>query len=224
MFNKMNLVELANIDELYSSIINKISLVSQKSIKCNYRFKIVLTGGDTAKELYFRMHHMQTDWSKWIFYFGDERVSFEDNEILNSYMAEESLLNYLPIKPSQIFKIPSHLGSELGAKKYSEFVNFSDPFDLVILGLGEDGHIASLFPGNDWHSKDPVIPVNNSPKLPSERISLSMNRINNSQNVIIIAKGSSKQHIIEKFMKDSSLPVNALQPMDELICFYCRSN
>lgn len=218
----LNLVLFDNTDDFFSSIIEKINLLSQIEIKCNNTFKIVLTGGETAKELYSRMRKMKTDWSKWIFYFGDERISIKDDKILNSYMAEQMLLDHLPIKPGQVFKIPSYLGSELGALEYSKFVCFADPFDLVLLGLGEDGHIASLFPGNEWYSDKQAIPIFNSPKLPSERISLSMNRINNSKNIIIITKGESKQKIVEKLMKESSFPVNALQPYGELVCFYCR--
>ncbi|TGL60413.1 6-phosphogluconolactonase [Leptospira jelokensis] len=98
--------------------------------------------------------------------------------------------------------------------KYIQELKKNTTFNLAILGIGEDGHTASLFPGNDIGENidsDDVFPVYNSPKMPSERISLSLNKINQSEHVIFLVSGESKKEIVRKVLCGDSLPASKVR-------------
>lgn len=216
----MKINKFTDEDSFITGCITKIKSISEYYLTAKGSFNIALTGGETAQKVYEKMIDLETDWSKWYFYFGDERCAHVESSELNSRMAEDSLLNLIPVNSDQIFKIPSHLGASLGAKEYSSIVNFEYPFDLVLLGLGDDGHIASLFPERIIDSINPAIPVFDSPKPPKDRISLSLNRINNSDNIMIMTKSKNKEKIIEDMLSRKEMPATQLSSLNEVNLFY----
>jgi 6-phosphogluconolactonase len=177
-------------------------------------FTLVLAGGTTPRDVYRQLCSITTDWSKWHIYYGDERCLPTDHAERNSRMAEEAWLNHVGIPPQQIHAIPAELGPELGAAQYCRVLAQVGEFDLVLLGLGEDGHTASLFPDNLLELDGaPAIPVRGAPKPPAERISLSSSRLSNARRVIFLVTGAGKREAVKQWRNGSvKLPAAAIQP------------
>lgn len=157
------------------------------------RFRIVLSGGTTPKALYTALRSGTTDWSKWEIYFTDERCLPTGDSERNDFMAQQALLNHVPV--AAVHTLPAELGPENGAIQANQQLDNTTPFDLVLLGIGEDGHTASLFPGINWgkeQNSPAVIPVHNSPKPPPQRLSLSLNRLANSHQALLLSTGDAK--------------------------------
>ncbi|EMK10393.1 MULTISPECIES: 6-phosphogluconolactonase [Leptospira] len=217
----MHIIEFSNERDFLDHCLDRIKEISETKIQTKNCFHIVLTGGETAKLLYSELKFMETDWSKWFFYFGDERCVPKDHTDSNCLMTERVLFKFIPVNERQIFRIPGHLGAERGALEYSKSIKSISSFDLVLLGLGEDGHVASLFPGMDLSKEEDAIAIYDSPKLPKERVSLSLNKINSSEFVFIIAKGKKKAEVIKRIEIGEILPVTLLAPLKGLeLCYF----
>lgn len=115
-----------------------------------HQFHLVLAGGNTPRGIYRRLSAAQTNWSAWHIYFGDERCLASVDSARNSRMAAAVWLDCVPIPPAQIHPIPAELGAFQAAQMYAATLQTVGDFDLVLLGLGEDGHTASLFPDHEW--------------------------------------------------------------------------
>ncbi|HEY3327961.1 MAG TPA: 6-phosphogluconolactonase [Novimethylophilus sp.] len=193
----------------------KITLESAaKAIAERGRFDIVLAGGTTPRAIYEQLRRAESEWRHWHVWFGDERCLPADNVERNSLMASQALLDHVAIAPEQIHPIPAELGASAAAAAYNNALDGMGPFDLVLLGVGEDGHTASLFPGHRWDHVPPkaAIPVHNSPKPPSDRVSLSADRLSDARQVIFLVTGAGKRHAVEQWRGNTSLPVKAIVP------------
>jgi 6-phosphogluconolactonase len=171
------------------------------------QFKIVLAGGTTPEKVYRLLAEAQTDWSKWHIYYGDERCLPKDHTDRNSVMATQVLLDKVAISHAQIFTIPAELGPEQAAAQYQETVKAALPFDLVLLGMGEDGHTASLFPGHQHPEDELAHAVYNSPKPPPERVSISAKALGNAQQVIFLVTGTNKHEAVKLWRSGADLPI-----------------
>ncbi|MES9957747.1 MAG: 6-phosphogluconolactonase [Sedimenticola sp.] len=171
-------------------------------------FRLVLAGGTTPTHTYRLLAESDADWRKWHIYFGDERCLPADHPERNSLAAEQVLTSRVPIPPTQIHPIPAELGPEPGAAAYQATVREALPFDLVLLGMGEDGHTASLFPGHT-HPFDPlVVPVHEAPKPPSERISLGRKALSDCRSLLFLVTGSGKREAVKRWRGgEKQLPV-----------------
>lgn len=189
---------------------------AEESIAQRGRFLIVLAGGRTPSNVYQMLRESQTDWSKWHVYHGDERCLPPDDDNRNSLVASRSLLDHVPIPRGQVHPIPAELGAIEGAEAYNVIMADVGTFDLVLLGLGEDGHTASLFPGHTWDHNPPVpaIPVKHAPKPPSDRISLSASRLSDARNVLFMVTGEGKRHAVQNWRGAAYLPAKAITPED----------
>ena len=130
--------------------------------------------------------------SQWYIYFGDERCLPINHPDRNSSMAHETWFVNSMIPSAQVFPISGEIGNKKAAEKYENVISGVDEFDLVLLGFGEDGHIASLFPGHVWNEERLVIPVFNAPKAPSERVSLTIKCLSNTKDVLFLIAGNNK--------------------------------
>ena len=175
-----------------SVAVSLIIELANNAIKKRGSFSIVLCGGGTPKDIYAKLSNANTDWSAWHIYFGDERCLASNHPDRNSLMAENSGLVNAAVPTSQVFPILGELGNKIAADQYEKIVSEADQFDLVLLGFGEDGHIASLFPGHDWDNNRLVIPVFNAPKAPSERVSLTVKGLSSTKDVIFLVAGKNK--------------------------------
>lgn len=190
------------------------------SIKSKGSFHIVLAGGTTPKHVYKQLSESNSDWNNWHIYIGDERCLPADDPERNSVMAMECLLQNVSIPESQIHFIPSELGPNKAASAYAETLSSLEAFDMVLLGMGEDGHTASLFPGHKHDTEQAVHPVFNAPKPPSERVSLSSACLSNNANLLIFITGQSKHERVIDWISGVSMPVTTIKTNNKA-AVYC---
>ncbi|WP_082968691.1 6-phosphogluconolactonase [Perlucidibaca aquatica] len=184
-----------------------------RAIEQRGRFLIVLAGGNTPQATYRLLREAVTDWSCWHVYFGDERCLPIESADRNSRMVLDSWLNEVPIPAANVHIIPAGLGAEAAANAYSATLQDVGCFDLVVLGLGEDGHIAGLFPGNDLgsHAQAPdVLAVFDAPKHPSERVSLSARRLSHTREVLMLVTGEAKRNAVLQLRTGADIPAQQI--------------
>ena len=161
---------------------------------------IVLTGGTTPRRAYELAAELEPDWSRVTLWWGDDRCVPADDEESNYAMAEAALLDRIEQQPSAVHRIPGELGREAGAAEYeSELAGVSD-FDLVLLGLGPDGHVASLFPNFatlDVTDHDVIgSEAGHEPFI--DRISLTLPRINATRELLFLVTGDDKADAVSR--------------------------
>jgi 6-phosphogluconolactonase len=184
-----------------------------RAIERRGRFLIVLAGGNTPSSIYRMLRTADTDWSRWQVYFGDERCLPADDAERNSRMAADAWLNRVPIPQDQIHAIPAEFGARAAALAYAETLRGVGDFDLVLLGLGEDGHTASLFPGRDWGvaaSAPDALAVFDAPK-PPQRVSLSAARLSRTREVLFLVEGEAKREAVARWRASERLPAGAIR-------------
>jgi len=189
---------------------------ANESIGARKSFYLVLCGGGTPKSIYFKLCHMNTDWSKWHIFFGDERCLPSDHPERNSVMARECLLSKAPIPHEQVHFIDGEKGNIVAANHYDIMLNEVGDFDLVLLGFGEDGHTASLFPGHDWDNSKNAVAIFDAPKPPSERVSITSSRLSRSKNTLFLITGKNKVDAFVQWQKKIDLPASNISAIDEL--------
>ena len=175
----------------------------------------MLAGGDTPRAVYALLRGAKVAWSAWHVYFGDERCLPANDPGRNSRMADETWLDHVTIPQSQRHAIPAELGATRAALAYQESLRPVGVFDLVLLGLGEDGHTASLFPGRDWGTapdSPDALAVFDAPKPPPERVSLSAARLSRARQVIFLVAGESKRNAVAAWRAGSPIPASAITP------------
>jgi 6-phosphogluconolactonase len=200
---------------LQQMAIQTILAGAAKAIHERGKFLLVLAGGNTPREIYRGLRTAQTDWSAWHIYFGDERCLPPDDPARNSRMAAEIWLAHVPIPPLQLHVIPGELGAVEAAHMYAEKLRTVGDFDLVLLGLGEDGHTASLFPDHDWGAapgSPDTLAVLDSPKPPPQRVSLSAARLSRSRQVNFLVKGQLKHRAVAEWRAGKDIPARAIKP------------
>lgn len=178
-------------------------------------FRIVLAGGGTPKRTYELLAGTQSDWARWHVYFGDERCLPADNPARNSRMAAGALTDRVPIPPGQVHPIPAEQGAEAAARRYTGIIRAGLPFDLVLLGLGEDGHTASLFPGHGYPETAAAIPVHGAPKPPPDRVSLTPAALSDCRRLLFLVTGEGKREAVARWRRGDPLPAAAIHPAGE---------
>jgi 6-phosphogluconolactonase len=202
------------IDELVKWIINYAT-----GILYTYnRFTIALSGGETPKRLYQLLasadYRKQLDWSKIHIFWGDERVVPFTDDNNNAKMAYENLLSKVDIPPENIHIMHTDISPVIAAEEYEKILhNYFDSsdnsFDLVLLGMGKDGHTLSLFPGfevpddqNNWVNAVYL----DDQKM--HRITLMPSIVNRSSAVIFLVTGYEKAKALQQVLKGPFEPVN----------------
>jgi len=190
-----------------------IFTTAARAIQQRGRFLIVLAGGNTPQGTYRLLREAVTDWSCWHVYFGDERCQPIESADRNSRMALDSWLNEVPIPVANVHIIPAALGARAAARAYAGTLQGVGCFDLVLLGLGEDGHVAGLFPGHDLGSEaqsPDVLAVFGAPKLPLERVSLSANRLSRTREVLMLVAGETKRNAVLQLRNGGDIPAQQI--------------
>ncbi|MDD5037375.1 MAG: 6-phosphogluconolactonase [Methylococcaceae bacterium] len=170
------------------------------------RFSLALSGGSTPQRFYRRLSepswHDRIDWNLLHIFLVDERFLPLDHADSNFRMIRETLLAHVPIPPSNIHPMPTDGTPEDCAQRYERELRmfFGDGparFDLVLLGMGADGHTASSFPGHVHSDERWVFPVHDSPKPPSVRLSLGFELINQAHHVLFLVTGQDKAEALD---------------------------
>lgn len=178
-------------------------------------FHLVLAGGGTPKKLYQELAKQNNDWAHWHIWFGDERCLPANDPLRNSRMAAAAWLDQVAIPGGNIHVIPAELGANAAAEVYARELVGCDVFDLVLLGLGQDGHTASLFPKHDWgiDSDAPdVLAVENAPKPPPDRVTLSARRLSRARGVLFLICGADKRDALTLWRQGVIIPATSIQP------------
>jgi len=210
--------------EFIDTVLLKIVELASIAIEERDIFHIVLSGGETPIPVYEKLKSIDTNWSKWQFWIADERMPMTGFSDFNSKMIFNAFLNFIPITKEQVNFIPTTTDILTSIQLYNKKLETVDIFDLTLLGIGEDGHTASLFPGNDWgisSDSSDVLLINNSPKLPPLRVSLSGNRLCRSKGIIYIARGEKKFDIVKKIANREDLPLNSVRGINFTTLYYC---
>ncbi len=188
---------------------------AMQAIQQRRQFHLVLAGGNTPRELYALLSQAQTDWSAWHIYFSDERCLPVKDADRNSQMAASSWLDNVAIPTFQLHTIPAELGAELAARQYGESLETVGFFDLVLLGIGEDGHTASLFPGHEWgtaRGAPDTLAIFDAPKPPAQRVSLSAGRLSRTRKALFMINGESKHQAVADWLAGKNIPARAIMP------------
>jgi 6-phosphogluconolactonase len=178
-----------------------------------------LAGGETPRGCYARLaqppYREALPWRSVFVYWSDERQVPLDDPSSNYAMAKAALLDHVPIPPEQVFPL---VGDPTPALRRIPANEGGWPrFDIIHLGLGEDGHTASLFPGSPalQEAKALVALVPNAPKPPPERLTLTLPVINAARAVLVMVQGASKKDALARVLRrDPALPASHVAPAD----------
>ncbi len=230
----MNLLIYKTQRELLEDLASYIIKIANKAIDEHDCFNFVLTGGNSPKALYEMLattYKDQIDWTKVFFFFGDERNVMPDHESYNGLMAKKAILEPLAIPEDHIFYVNTRLAPEKAAIEYNKAIskhfNGADlVFDLILLGMGDDAHTASLFPGTDiLKNKNVEVDSVYVDKLSTYRISFTATLINKAKNVAFLVFGASKaaavKQVVEGTIRDSNLyPAQLINPIDGSVTWF----
>lgn len=200
---------------LQAEAASMVAHAAERAIAASGAFRLVLAGGNTPRSLYRRLCALNTHWGAWHVYFSDERCLPASDPGRNSRMAQEVWLDHVAIPPAQIHPIPAEMGAKSAAAAYSATLRQVGEFDLVLLGLGEDGHTASLFQGHDWGSdadSPAALAVFDAPKPPPDRVSLSARRLSQAKQVLFLVAGESKREAVLNWRAGANIPARSIMP------------
>lgn len=169
-----------------------------QTVSSRGRCRLALAGGNTPLPVYEALAtpplSTQVDWSKVDVFFGDERCVPPDDAASNYALAQRALLSRIPVPSAQVFRIAGELPPPRAAAEYDAVLG-ATPLDVVLLGLGDDGHTASIFPGTVEAAGRRVI-ATTSPKPPTHRVSLTTQALNEAREVVFLATGATKADIV----------------------------
>ena len=208
----------ADAQTLVLQLANALCEVADEAIRARGVFHLVLAGGHTPQALYRELAKRQAGDAHWHIWYGDERCLPADDPARNSRMAETAWLANSAIPPQQRRAIPAERGAITAAQQYREWLADIVAFDLVLLGVGEDGHTASLFPEKVLQDGD-VLAVRDAPKPPPERVSLSASRLSRSRRVWFVVTGAEKREAVLRWKKAEALPVTQVQGIEETVAW-----
>ena len=225
----------ADLDALSGVAARRWATLAAEAIAARGEFHVALSGGATPRRLYERLAAApfvhEIAWSRVHIYFTDERCVPADHRDSNFRMASEALLRHVSIPPGQIHRIEVGLATlRQDAAAYAEVLRKHLPmsvagmpqFDLVLLGLGPDGHIASLFPAGGiaiTEREDRYAVAVYADRLKAWRISLSLPILAHASHIMMLAAGDEKAAIVRRaldVLDSPPLPVQRLQPVHEM--------
>jgi 6-phosphogluconolactonase len=205
-----------DVGSLSVSLAAHVAGVAAAAVEARGAFSVVLSGGSLIKtlgKLCESPYLESVDWAKWHVFWADERVVKKDHPDSNYKLAWDGFLSKVPIPSGQVYAINDTLSTEAAAEDYEACIkqltktgvvavadNGYPRFDLLLLGMGPDGHCCSLFPGHPlvqltdkW-----IAPITDSPKPPPERITFTMPVVQAAANVAFVANGEGKAEMLAK--------------------------
>ncbi|MBS1812694.1 MAG: 6-phosphogluconolactonase [Acidobacteria bacterium] len=212
------IIVVANAAELARTAADHFIKAAQRNIADHGRFTVALSGGSTPKAMFALLaespHCEGVEWERIFIFWSDERCVPPDHADSNYRMTKETLLSKVPLPSHNVFRIPGEKEPAHGAKEYSEqlrqfFQTEALPqFDLIFLGMGADGHTASLFPGTTaLQAGTEVVAVENYvEKLQAYRITLTAATINQAQEVMFLVGGADKAATLKAVLQGDFQP------------------
>jgi 6-phosphogluconolactonase len=220
--------------ELSHKSAEQFSQLARESIEASGRLTVAFSGGSTPKHLYSLLaspaYKNRIQWNNVELFWGDERCVPPDHPESNFRMAQEALLSNIEIPAENIHRMRGERQPQAAAAEYEKelqkFFGLDSGglprFDLILLGIGEDGHTASLFPGSEALNETKHLVV--APfvaKLNTHRLSLSLPVLNNAADVWFLVTGSSKADAVKQsFSSSSDLPAAKVQPVNGKLAWF----
>ena len=235
-----DLVVLPTADALADEAARRFALLAATAIAARGKFIVALSGGSTPKALFARLAAPPIaagiDWSRVIVIWGDERCVPPDDAASNYRMAREALLDHVAVPATQVRRIRGEYSPAGAAANYNAMlhdlldaedgapVGQTPAIDLILLGLGEDGHTASLFPGEvTVHNATEWAAAATAPTVPADRVTLTPAIINAAANVLFLVSGSVKaamlHRVIEGPRTPHELPAQLISPISGHGCW-----
>lgn len=214
--NLSDVIVKNDIKEMANELGIRLEQIANAAIEKNGSFKVGLSGGSLILLLTQALVNIKTDWLKWYIFFCDERI-LSGNDLEPLHKLYENLFQELniPIPRKNIVKAKTDVTPVESSKDYSSKLAFFFPsvefpkFHCLLLGVGSDGHICSLFPKDHKvlsESSDWVAPVTTAPKSPSCRITFTFPVINNAENCMVTAFGGEKCEILKQIFEGCDVP------------------
>ncbi len=213
-----------DIDALFNAAAERIAAILEAGLQDKESMTLVLTGGKTPKPVYeilsLPQYNNRIDWTRIHFFWGDERCVPPDHPESNFGMAWKALISKIHIPPVHIHRILGELDdASRAASLYEVEIHNTLPglgvpsLDLVLLGMGEDGHTASLFPATRWDEERLVV-ANRVPQSGANRVSMTPCLLNEAQAVIFLTAGLNKAKALASVLEDpdSVLPAVRIRP------------
>lgn len=221
---KLNTYKTEN--EVLEKLAEYFATVAQQAITTKGMFSVALSGGSSPKKLYELLaseYAKKIDWRKVYFFFGDERYVPHSDPNSNYLMAKTALFDPLRISESQIFPVDTSVEPRVAAQKYAEiiqqfFKGEEARFDLVLLGLGDNSHTASLFPYTAvLNDKEPSVKEVFLEDQKMYRITINAPLINNAHHIAFLVYGEGKaeavHHVIEDKTDINNYPAQLIKPV-----------
>jgi 6-phosphogluconolactonase len=168
----------------------------KSAISSQGKARIALAGGSTPRLMYERLAEpdlaAEIDWPRVEIFFGDERMVHPSDAASNYRMAREALLERVPVVPGNVHRIQGELYPDIAAHDYAAELGI-EPLDIVLLGMGDDGHVASLFPGStELLRTDRAVLPSRAPIAPHSRVTITLPVINAARAVVLVVTGEAK--------------------------------
>lgn len=212
----MKMTVFDDLEKLYKNAADVFVDLAKKSIQHHNRFVVALSGGSSPKAIFTLLatpeYAQQIDWQKIYFFWVDERwVPLEDDKS-NAKMTFEALLNKVPVHKNQIFPMYKEgISPEAYAQEYEQqiknILGSEGVFDFILLGMGDDGHTASLFPGESvLTEKEKWVSAYYLAPQEMFRITLTAPLINKAKNILVVAFGESKRNALNEVFNGAYNP------------------
>lgn len=222
----MNLKIYDTKEVLSKGLATWISDLIKSTLESQQFFTLALSGGETPQMLYKILaspkYREKIDWKRVHFFWGDERVVPFDDDRNNAKIAFENLLNHISIPRAQVHKVRTDIEPLFAAKDYEKvlktyFENTEKSFDLILLGVGDDGHTLSLFPGSPViEERESWVKAVLNEKQKMYRITLMPRIVNNASNIVFIVAGENKSEILRRIIEGpydpNVLPAQIIKP------------
>ena len=216
-------------EEVCDTLAIWIADLINKTLSEKEKFMWALSGGETPKMLYQKLaadYHDKIKWEQVHIFWGDERFVPFDDPANNAKMAYDTLLSKVKIPGTQIHKMRTDILPEASAKEYEEilhqyFKNNTTTFDLTLLGMGDDGHTLSIFPGTDISTSQWVSAIHSKQK--GERISLMPSVVNRSASIAFLVTGDKKAKVLHEILNEPekhNYPAQLIKPANGVLHWF----
>jgi 6-phosphogluconolactonase len=217
-----------NVQALNRAAAEEFARCASEAISANGRFTVALSGGNTPRAVYSLLasdYRTSLRWERVYVFFGDERHVPPTDPQSNYRMAHESLLSHVPIPGQNVHRIDAELDPNAAAEQYQalleDFFHLEQGqwprLDLVMLGMGEDGHTASLFPGTEaLKEQSRLVVANHVEALKTDRITITLPVINAAAEAMVLVAGANKAPVIRKIIQSpgtATYPVQMVHPI-----------
>jgi 6-phosphogluconolactonase len=227
-----------DIDALSRAALDELLRIMAEAVRQRGRFAVALSGGRTPERLYrlwaeSERQNARTPWEKVHLFWGDERYVPKDDPLSNYRMTREALIAQVPIPPANVHRVPGpedfatpQAAAEAYEAELRRFFGSNVPaFDLQLLGLGVEGHTASLFPGSPaLDEKTQWVMAVEAPAKPPQRLTLTPVVLNQGRNTLFLVSGADKRQIVQALENESpsalsQYPAGRIRPAGSCVWF-----